>query len=176
MRSLPLGSIALVLFFILTGCASSEPVVVQYDGSENVTTYETQPIDAGIDVSTGAIGGGRGVNFRVRARCPGEDCTPERVMLSFVLTGGSSPVYMADRSVVITAGGESYRWVQQRRRKIGRAAPVVSKIVAIPVDLKTLEAIAEAERVTGSLGSKEFVWSYELRKPLRIFVSRLTDH
>ncbi len=172
MRLLTPGLIALALS-VLTGCASSEPVVARYDSSENVTTYETQPIDAGINISTGAIGGGRGINFRVRARCPGEDCTPKRAMLSFVLTGGSSPVYMADRSVVITAGGESYRWIQQRRRKIGRAAPVVGKIAAVPLNLKALEAIAEAETVTGSLGSKEFEWSYELRKPLRVLIRRM---
>lgn len=162
---------------VLYGCASGPPMTTNHDASEGITTYKTRAITlSGINIGSG-YGSGAQVQVRALASCSGEECKPGEVVLVFQVSG-SSELRMENRSVELTADGDTYRSKRQRREinqylsDIDRAT---GNVATIELSFDAFRRIAIAEEFSGSLGSSRFTLSYESRSPFRALVKKVPE-
>lgn len=174
MRLLLLSTLSLLLS---AGCAtSSEPLSSSYDDDSDRTRYETRRINLGNMFSGSALGGGVRVNLRGWATCEGQDCQPEQAWLSFTISGSSNTLQIHDRSVTLRTEEEHYSWPQREvRRPTEQTTSLLGEVARIALDPDTLEDIATAQDVSGSIGSESFSLSYDQRASLRELADRLSD-
>jgi len=164
------------LALTLVGCTSTQPPVrVDYDASDDRTTYRAQ----GISIPIESQGAGYASQFNqlqmsMRARCQGRDCQPASATLTFS-TSGSSELYIGDRTLVITADGERFVWEDPRHDRDNEPERVVGTVARITADIAPLRAMATAERVTGEIGSVRFTMRSRSRACIQSFLVR-TGH
>lgn len=166
-RFLVVLSVLVVSGLGAAGCSSpSTPVRVQYTPSSDRTTYQTNRIQLeGIQVSSGY---NRSPQFflTVEGSCTGRGCTPQTYALRFSVEY-SEPVSLTAESVSLAFGEQTKTWqnpfsVQQNSRV--QALGTIFR-VSLPAD--ELDAVGEAEQVTGTLGTLEFDLPYDARAPIR---------
>lgn len=164
------------LVLMLVGCTSTRrPVQVDYDASDNQTTYRA----LGISIPIETQGSGYGSQFNqlqmsLRARCQGRECTPQSALLT-LSTSGSSDMYIGERTLVITADEERFTWEDPRSDRENRPERVVGTVVQVSADIQQLSAMATAKRVSGEIGSVVFNIRDRSQRRLRSFLVR-TGH
>lgn len=164
------------LTLALASCTGTRPPVqVNYDASDDRTTYRAQ----GISIPIASQGAGYASQFNqlqmsMRARCQGRDCQPKSVVLTFS-TSGSSEMYIGDRTLVITVDAERFTWDDPRPDRDSQPERVVGTVARIVADIPQLRAMATAERVTGEIGSVVFIMRSRSQARIRSFLVR-TGH
>lgn len=167
------------LFFLvvglLPGCASGPSVSTNYDASEGVTTYRTRSVAlSGLNIGSG-YGTGAQVQVRALASCTGQDCAPKDVVFLFQVSG-SSDLRMENRNVELIADGKRFR-SERQDSEINRTLEDIDhasgNLATLQLSFDEFRRVAEAEEVSGSLGSSRFSLSYESRSTFRSLVQEV---
>jgi len=163
-----------VFLGLLAGCASGPPVTTDYDASEGVTTYETKSIPV-MNLQTGSALGHRvQVSVRALSRCTGTECEPDEVMLVFQASG-SNNLRMENPSIELEAG---YLDIDARSdddklaQRIYDVDQVTGTLASIVLSLEEFRQVAEADEVSGSVGSSQFHLDYDDRRAFRALTER----
>jgi hypothetical protein len=150
-----------------TGCSStSSPVRVQYTPSSDRTTYKTNRIQLeDIQFSSGY---NRSPQFflTVEGSCTGRDCTPQTYALRFSVEY-SEPVSLTAESVSLAFGEQTRRWQNPFSVQRNSRVQALGTIFRVSLPSDELDAVGEAEQVTGTLGTLEFDLPYSSRAPIR---------
>lgn len=169
-----------VLFIIggvISGCASGPPVATNHDASEGITTYKTRAITlSGLTIGSG-YGTGAQVQQRALASCPGEECKPDEVILVFQVTS-SSELRMEDRTVELTADGNTYRSerkASETNETFNDIDRAFGNLASIQLTFDEFQSVATAKEVSGSLGSASFMINYDSRSPYRALVKKVPE-
>jgi len=164
----------LVVASLLVGCAtSSEPVEVSYEASSNQKTYETKSIRLDDMRMTKGLERDNRFYVQVSASCMGQDCVPERYIMSFLKKGPQS-VQIEGRDVRLTVGTETMTWEDPQSRNVTRTSSIRSGTFArIELTSKQLTTVGSVQSVSGTVGSASFSLSHKARTPIRKLLSRL---
>lgn len=169
-----LGAFLLVMG-LLPGCASGPSVSTNYDASEDATTYRTRSVSlSGLNIGSG-YGTGAHVQVRALASCSGQECVPKDVVFVFQVSG-SSDLRMENRAVELTADGKRFRSERQEPdidRTLEDIDHASGNLASLQLSFDEFRRIAEAEEVSGSLGSSSFSLSYERRSTFRTLVQEV---
>lgn len=173
-----------ILCLLLVGCAtaifvgactSTGLVRTSYDAGVNQTEYETDPISIPGMSWGGGYGGSKSLEVRAEADCTGQTCKPDRVRLIFQVSGSGS-MRIENRSVQLTANGQTFGSARQRRdvRDATEEASALGVIATMEMPFSDFRTIAEAEEVTGSVGTSTFSLQYSKRGPFQALVRQAT--
>lgn len=171
--SLFVASLAIALFG--SGCTSTGLVNTNYDAQQNRTAYETDPIGIpGMSWSSG-YGSSNSLEVWAEADCQGQQCRPDRVRLVFQLSGSSS-LRMENRNVELVANGQKFGSAREMGdvRDTDEEAAAMGVIATMEMPFDDFRTIAEAEEVTGSVGTSGFTLSYSKRGPFQALVRQVT--
>ncbi len=160
---------AFCLFALLAGCAStSQPVTERYNALSNETTYRTRAISLGALFEGHGIDSGMRVDLEARASCPGEQCTPDLVWLSFEAVNPKTNIQIGNSAVTMRADEQLYRWTEREGKLAEQDVTYVrGTFVRVRLTLPELRQVATAEHVAGTVGPESFSLSYDDRMPLR---------
>lgn len=156
------------------GCAStSRPVRVDYNPSENETTYRANSIAVPIEVR----GSGYGSQFKqlrmnLQAECTGQECQPSSITMT-LSTGGSSELYLGDRALVIEADDERFEWPDPRSNREDRPERIVGMVVQLTMGVDQLQAMARADQLRGTIGSVALDFSDRSKQRMRDYLMRM---
>lgn len=167
---------AFLLLAFLVGCAPSRPVDVDYDPSEDVTTYKTSVPLAELRAG-GSYGSEASFRLQVLSGCSGEECVPEEVMLVFQASGARN-LRMEDRTVVLNVDGAQFRTragQEEIATTIYEVDQVSGRVASLRLTFEDFQRLAEAKKVTGKLGSSGFRLSYARRSPFRALVQQVQE-
>lgn len=149
------GALALgALMLFLIGCGSTQrPVRVNYDTGSNETVYRALSITVPIE----SQGSGYGSQFNqlrmnLQAECQGRECTPASALMT-LSTGGSSDLYLGNRTLTVTADDEEFVWEDPRGQRDLQPERVVGMVAQVSTSIDQLKAMATAEAVSGQIGS-----------------------
>ena len=170
------ASLAVLAVLVVSwiGCTStSRPVLVDYNASQNETTYRANSIRIPIEVR----GSGYGSQFNqlrmsLNASCSGRDCQPSMVTMT-LSTGGSSDLYMGERTLVISADDERFEWPDPRGNRENQPEQVVGMVVQITIDVEQLRAMALAESLSGTIGSVNLEFGTRSQERIRDYLARM---
>lgn len=183
LRSTPFAS-SLVSILVLTasmgvlgtGCTATGLVSTDYASDEDVTEYETKPISIpGMQWGSG-YGSSTSLEVWARGECRGQNCTPDRVTLIFQLSGSGS-MRMQNQAVELRAGGQTYGSSGRggmTGRGIDDLASAVGVIATMQVPFEDFRTIAEADQLSGSVGTSTFRLSQRKRAPFQALVQKVT--
>jgi hypothetical protein len=158
----------------LVGCATTErPVRVNYNASQNETTYRANSIRIPIEVR----GSGYGSQFNqlrmsLFAECSGRDCQPSMATMTLA-TGGSSELYMGDRTLVINADDEQFEWPDPRGNRESQPEQVVGMVAQMSVSVDQLKAMATADALSGTIGSVVLDFGSRSQQRIRDYLVRM---
>jgi len=156
------------------GCTStSRPVRVDYNPSQNETTYRANSIGIPIEVS----GSGYGSQFKqlrmnLQAECSGRECQPSSITMT-LSTGGSSELYLGERTLTIVADDERFEWPDRRSNRENRPERIVGMVVQLTMGIDQLQAMARAEQLSGTIGSVVLDFSDRSKQRMRDYLVRM---
>lgn len=157
------------------GCSVGSLATVDYEAADNVTEYETNPISIPGTQWGGGYGSSKSLEVWARAECRGQDCTPDRVTLIFQLSGSGS-VKMQNQAVELRADGQTFG--ASGRGGIGpdidKLASAVGVVATMQMSFDDFRTIAEANRLSGSIGTSTFRLSQRKRAPFQALVESVT--
>lgn len=173
-RSLLLLIVGCTTAVFLGACTSTGLVQTSYDADRNQTEYTTDPISIpGMSWGSG-YGGSKSLEVRAEANCGGQTCEPDRVRLIFQVSGSGS-MRIENRAVQVTANGQTFGSARQQDvRDATEEASALGVIATMELPFSDFRTIAEAEEVTGSVGSSTFSLQYSKRGPFQALVRRAT--
>lgn len=166
--------VVLAAFLLAHGCSgTARSVQVSYDDARNRTTYRAPSIRIPIETR----GSGYGSQFNqlrmtLRARCEGEACQPSMVTMT-LSTGGSSELFLGDRTLRVEADDERFTWADPRGDRDDWPQRVVGMVVQVRVAVEQLRAMAEAERLRGTIGAVTLNMSTRNQARIRAFLDRM---
>ncbi len=158
----------------LIGCATTaRPVLVDYNASQNETTYRANSIRIPIEVR----GSGYGSQFNqlrmsLSAECDGRECQPAMAQMT-LSTGGSSELYMGDRTLTIKADDEQFEWPDPRGNRENQPEQVVGMVAQMSVSVDQLKAMATADALSGTIGSVTLDFSSRSQQRIRDYLVRM---
>lgn len=172
-RLFALFAASIVLAIGWAGCATERPVVVNYDASQNETTYRSPSIRIPIEVQ----GSGYGSQFNqlrmlLQAECSGRDCQPSMATMT-LSTGGSSDLYLGDRTLLIRADAERFEWPDPKGNREEVPERIVGMIARLTIDVSQLRAMATAEELSGTIGSVILEFGDRSQQRLREYLTRM---
>jgi hypothetical protein len=148
-------------------------VVVNYDASDNQTVYRAPSIRIPIEVR----GSGYGSQFNqlrmnLQAECTGRECQPSEATMT-LSTGGSSELYLGDRTLLIQADDEQFEWPDPQGNRQNQPERVVGMIVQLTAGIDQLRAMATADRLSGTIGSVVLDFDARSQQRLRDYLTRM---
>ena len=165
-----------VVLGLLAGCASISPVQTDYDPDDDITTYESRSTQVpDLRFGSGSLGSRNQVSVEALGKCDGSGCQPDDVTLVF-RSSGSNDLRVANPSVTLTADRLTVRSVSSDRTKKQDAREidkVTGELARISLSFEEFRRVAEAERVSGSVGSESFTLSHDRRDSFRAFVQQV---
>jgi hypothetical protein len=169
-RSLLTSILALAL---CVGCAGQRPIAT-YKAASSTTVYRSRLITVAQRLSEQGYGNASSLTMQALARCRGRNCTPDLVRLMFS-TSGNTGVVFEDRTIHLSADGQSYTWEDQmplRRRGVQERA-TTGQIAGVRLRLSGLERLAGATSVTGRVGGRSVEIDGHGQEKLRRFLAAL---
>lgn len=142
--------------------------MMSYDAPNNQTIFRSGSMT--VAQAAGSGFSSTALVLNATAKCAGQNCTPERVRLSFSVDG-SSDFALSDRTVSIVADDEEFTWSNEERwnsRKDVRVS--TGRLTAVTLPLSDLETIANASSLTGRLGSTSLDLGGRVQSRLQEFV------
>jgi hypothetical protein len=175
-RIVSLATSLLFVSLLVVGCGTTAPSTsVSYEASSNRTNFQTGTMTVG-RIGGGSYGSNTSILLSVRAQCSGQNCTPERARLSFLLQGSSSDVAISNRSVSLVADGKEYarrdavNWKSQEDIRMSQG-----RIASLTLPLSALSEIANASSLSGRLGSNSLSLDRGVRTTLQEFVETMRN-
>lgn len=165
----------LAIALLASGCTSTGLVDTDYDAQQNRTAYESDAIGVpGMSWGSG-YGSSKSLEVRAEAECQGRECRPDRVRLVFQVSG-SGRVRMENRNVELVANGQKFGSARRTGdvRDTYDEAAAMGVIATMEMPFRDFRTIAEAEEVTGSVGTSGFTLSYSRRGPFQALVRQVT--
>ena len=175
MNTSKITATALLLLFFY-GCASSEPVQVNYNRSSGISTYTSSRVLIGNRDMSGGLVSNQRVMWQAVASCSGEACTPDEVALVFY-NDSNYDLNLDYRRIQLNFDGTSRDW-DDLGRLDNRAAYTVprAEFVRVPLSSANFARVAHAglvEILFGLSGTSLFSVSYERRASFRAFAEEM---
>lgn len=168
MLRLPHAVLLFGAILFMAGCGGTRSIAT-YDVSDNRTVFRSGPMTVARQSGSG-YGSATSIVMRAVARCPGRDCTPERVQLTFSAEG-SSDFSLSNRSVRIVADGEKYERTDATQwNDFDDVSRTEGPIAGLVVSLSALEQMATASNIGGTLGHQSLRLSGSVQSSLQAFV------
>jgi len=166
--------VLLAAFLIAQGCSgTAQPVRVTYDDARNRTTYRSSSIR--IPIETRGVGYGsqfKQLRMTLQARCEGDACQPSMVIMT-LSTGGSSELFLGDRTLRVEADDERFTWPDPRSDRDDQPERVVGMIAQVRASVDQLQAMATAEQISGTIGAVALRMSVRNQARIRAFLDRI---
>ncbi len=122
---------------------------------------------------TGSSFSATSLAMQATAECPGRNCTPNTVQLTFEVQGGSSGFTFSNRSVSFVADGEEYTWSKTAKwNNSGDVRTFQGQKIQLKMPLSKLEKIVEASSLSAQLGNKPLNLEGRVQSRLQAFVEK----
>lgn len=167
-------SVLIGLLVVITGCGgATRPVLVDFDASQNRTLYRTPSIRIPIESRDSGYGSQfNQLRMSLRATCSGQDCRPSLATLT-LSTGGTSDLYLGDRTLVIKTREEQFEWPDPQGERGNRPERIVGMVVRVEISVSQLRTVALSERVNGTIGSVQLEFDERSQRRIRDFLRRM---
>ena len=175
MRTLPCIT-ALLIALVLSGCAASEPVQVNYNPATGQSSFESERLVMGYRDMRAGLASNQRVMWQALASCSGQACTPDEVTLVFY-NDTSRDLNLDYRRLQLVVDGITHDW-QDLGRETEPAHYAVPRGEFIRVSLAggVFVRLAWSEQVEvrfGETGTSVFSVPYARRAGFRAFATAL---
>jgi hypothetical protein len=165
--------VLVVALLVLFGrCASTEPVQVDYDTEQDLTTYTSNRVLMGSLGMAQGLASGQRIMWQARASCAGRGCTPREVEL-ILYNEGDHQLNVDTRRLQLNYDGASQDWEDLSRvaepAYFNAARGEFFRTAMDGGEFARMAAAAQVEALFGQSGTQAITISYERRSAFRAF-------
>lgn len=174
--ALPGVAILLVGLLVATGCSSGGSVRSTYSATEDVTEYRTTRISLPGTEWGGGYGSTHSLELWAQAQCRGQDCAPDRVTLIFQVSGRGA-MRMQNQAVELKTAGATVASTEPHERVVNAVEELPSAmgvVAVLEMPFEKFRTIAEADELSGMVGTSRFQLRHKKRAPFRALVQRVS--
>lgn len=157
---------------MLTSCASTSPISIEYNASTGDTSYESKRTIMGYRDMTAGLAYNQRVMWQALASCAGEECVPDEVWIAF-FNDTSRDLNLDYRKLKLIVDKVTHEWEDESRvndNPNSRVPPgEFVRISLSRADFMNLAIAKNVEVHMGESGSSVFRISFERRSDFRMF-------